>query len=77
MFFVLIGLSNVMNNRDPMSLMTYASYIGYCALLDAAAPAPSSKTSLRNTPAGAMAVHSYKMFGLPTGVGGLIAKNSF
>jgi molybdenum cofactor sulfurtransferase len=39
-----------------MSLMTYASYIVYCTLLDTAAPAPSSKTSLRNTPAGAMAV---------------------
>jgi selenocysteine lyase/cysteine desulfurase len=58
-------------------MITYASNLGYYTLLDAAALAPSSKISLRNTPADAMAISFYKMFGFPTGVGGLIAKKSF
>jgi molybdenum cofactor sulfurtransferase len=71
------GLSNVTNSKNPMSLLTCASDLGYYTLLDAAALAPSSKISLRDTPADAMAVSFYKMFGFPTGVGGLIAKKSF
>ena len=75
--FAMTGSSNVTNSKNPMSLLTYASNLGYYTLLDAAALAPSSKISLRNTPADAMAVSFYKMFGFPTGVGGLIAKKSF
>ena len=60
-----------------MSLLAYASNLGYYTLLDAAALAPSSRISLRDTPTDAMAVSFYKMFGFPTGVGGLIAKKSF
>ena len=71
------GLSNVTNSKNPMSLLAYASNLGYHTLLDAAALAPSSKISLRDTPADAIAVSFYKMFGFPTGVGGLIAKKSF
>lgn len=75
--FALTGLSNVSNSKVPLSLLTYASVLGYHTLLDAAALAPSSKISLRSTPADAMAVSCYKMFGFPTGVGCLIAKKSF
>ena len=65
------------NSKNPLSLITYASNLGYYTLLDAAALAPSSKISLRNTPADAMAISFYKMFGFPTGVGCLVAKHSF
>jgi len=75
--FALTGLSNVTNSKNPLSLIAYASSLGYYTLLDAAALAPSSKISLRNTPADAMAISFYKMFGFPTGVGCLVAKRSF
>lgn len=75
--FALTGLSNVTNSKNPLSLISYASDLGYYTLLDAAALAPSSKISLRDTPADAMAVSFYKMFGFPTGVGCLVAKKSF
>ena len=65
------------NSKNPLSLLKYASNLGYHTLLDAAALAPSSKISLRATPADAMAVSFYKMFGFPTGVGCLVAKKSF
>lgn len=75
--FALTGLSNVTNSKNPLSLITYASDLGYSTLLDAAALAPSSKISLSDTPADAMAISFYKMFGFPTGVGCLVAKKSF
>ena len=75
--FALTGLSNVTNSKNPLSLIAYASSLGYYTLLDAAALAPSSKISLRNTPVDAMAISFYKMFGFPTGVGCLVAKKSF
>jgi molybdenum cofactor sulfurtransferase len=45
--------------------------------MDAAALAPTSRISLKETPVDAMAVSFYKMFGYPTGVGALIVKESF
>jgi molybdenum cofactor sulfurtransferase len=75
--FALTGLSNVTNSKSPLSLLKYASDLGYCTLLDAAALAPTSRISLRATPADAMAISFYKMFGFPTGVGCLVAKKSF
>ena len=65
------------NSKNCLSLIAYASDLGYYTLLDAAALAPSSKISLRDTPADAMAISFYKMFGFPTGVGCLVAKKSF
>lgn len=65
------------NSKNPLSLLKYASNLGYHTLLDAAALAPSSKISLRTTPVDAMAISFYKMFGFPTGVGCLVAKKSF
>ena len=65
------------NSKNPLSLISYASGLGYSTLLDAAALAPSSQISLRETQADAMAVSFYKMFGFPTGVGCLVAKKSF
>jgi molybdenum cofactor sulfurtransferase len=75
--FALTGASNVSNSKNSLSLIEYASALGYHTLLDAAALAPSSLLSLWDTPVDAMAVSFYKMFGFPTGVGALIVKKSF
>ena len=75
--FALTGQSNISNTKNPLSLIQYASSLGYSTLLDAAALAPTSTVSLADTPVDAMAISFYKMFGFPTGVGALIAKDSF
>lgn len=75
--FALTGQSNISNSKNPLSLIQFAASQGYCTLLDAAALAPTSVISLADTPVDAMAVSFYKMFGFPTGVGALIAKESF
>lgn len=75
--FTLTGQSNVSNTKNPLSLMKHAASLGYSTLLDAAALAPTSVISLTETPVDAMAISFYKMFGFPTGVGALIAKESF
>ena len=71
------GQSNVSNTKNPLSLVQHAASLGYSTLLDAAALAPTSVISLSETPVDAMAISFYKMFGFPTGVGALIAKESF
>ena len=75
--FALTGASNISNSKNPLSLIKYASSLGYSTLLDAAALAPYSTISLWETPVDAMAVSFYKMFGFPTGVGALVVKKSF
>lgn len=75
--FALTGLSNITNAKNPLSIIGFASSLGYHTLLDAAALAPSSVISLSETPVDAMVVSFYKMFGYPTGVGALIVKESF
>lgn len=71
------GQSNISNAKNPLSMLSFATSLGYFTLLDAAALAPSSKISLRSTPVDAMAVSFYKMFGYPTGIGALVVKESF
>ena len=51
--------------------------MGYSTLLDAAALATTSVIDLTANPVDAMAVSFYKMFGFPTGVGGLIVREDF
>ncbi|KAG2043958.1 PLP-dependent transferase [Suillus americanus] len=75
--FALTGLSNITNAKNSLSIIGFASSLGYHTLLDAAALAPSSVISLSETPVDAMVVSFYKMFGYPTGVGALIVKESF
>ncbi|KAF8557922.1 PLP-dependent transferase [Imleria badia] len=75
--FALTGQSNISNTKNPLSILHYASSLGYHTLMDAAALAPTSVISLTETPVDAMAVSFYKMFGYPTGVGALIVKESF
>jgi len=55
-----------------MSLIAHAKAQGYMTLLDAAALAATSTIDLTRTPADAVAVSFYKMFGFPTGIGALI-----
>ena len=66
--------SNFSGVRHPLSLVTSAQGMGYSVLLDAAAFAPTNRLSLRETPADYVAISMYKIFGLPTGVGALIAR---
>ncbi|KAH7101279.1 PLP-dependent transferase [Auriculariales sp. MPI-PUGE-AT-0066] len=72
------GLSNVTNAKAPLwDILSLTRSAGVYTLLDAAALAPTSRISLKDTPVDAMAVSFYKMFGYPTGVGALIVKRSF
>jgi molybdenum cofactor sulfurtransferase len=75
--FALTGQSNISNTKCPLSILKYASSLGYHTLLDAAALAPTTTFSLSDHPVDAMAISFYKMFGFPTGVGALVVKKSF
>ncbi|KAF8234407.1 PLP-dependent transferase [Tricholoma matsutake] len=75
--FALTAQSNISNSKNPLSMIEYASSLGYHTLLDAAALAPTSIFSLSEYPVDAMGVSFYKMFGFPTGVGALVVKKSF
>ncbi|KAK6964744.1 pyridoxal phosphate-dependent transferase, partial [Favolaschia claudopus] len=75
--FVLTAQSNITNAKCPLSILRYASALGYHTLLDAAALAPTSTISLTDYPVDAMVVSFYKMMGFPTGLGALIEKKSF
>ncbi|PPQ65249.1 hypothetical protein CVT24_011404 [Panaeolus cyanescens] len=75
--FAMTGQSNITNSKTPLSLIQYASSIGYDTLLDAAALAPTSIFSLEDSVVDAMAISFYKMFGFPTGVGALVVKKAF
>lgn len=75
--FALTGQSNISNAKNPLELLHVAAALGFHTIVDAAALAPTSRISLARYPADAMAVSFYKMFGYPTGVGALVAKNSF
>ncbi|CAE6472029.1 unnamed protein product [Rhizoctonia solani] len=74
----LTGLSNLTNRKVPLQgIISAAQARGVHTILDAAALAPTTRISLRNTPVDSMVVSFYKMFGFPTGVGALIAKKKF
>jgi selenocysteine lyase/cysteine desulfurase len=66
--------SNFSGVRHPLHLVSAAQTMGYSVLLDAAAFAPTNQLSLRETPADFVAISMYKIFGLPTGVGALVAR---
>jgi selenocysteine lyase/cysteine desulfurase len=66
--------SNFSGVRHPLTLVDSAQSLGWDVLLDAAAFVPSKRLSLRDCPAQFTALSFYKMFGLPTGVGALIAR---
>jgi selenocysteine lyase/cysteine desulfurase len=66
--------SNFSGVRHPLSLVAAAQRLGLRVLLDAAAYVPTSSLSLRTHPADFVVLSFYKLFGLPTGVGALVAR---
>lgn len=66
--------SNFSGVRHPLALVGEARKLGWDVLLDAAAFASSGSLDLRTCPATFTAISYYKLFGLPTGLGALIAE---
>jgi selenocysteine lyase/cysteine desulfurase len=74
--FAFPAQSNFAGSRHPMSLVEGAQARGFDVLIDAAGGGPATSLSLRNTPADFVALSFYKLFGLPTGVGALVARRT-
>ena len=68
--------SNFSGVRHPLELIGVAQRAGFDVLLDAAAYLPTSALSLRSWHPEFVALSFYKLFGLPTGLGALVAKRS-
>lgn len=68
--------SNFSGVRHDLTLVDIAHGLGCDVLIDAAAAGPCGGLSLRRHPAAFVACSFYKLFGLPTGVGALIARKS-
>ncbi len=68
--------SNFSGVKHDLSIVHDAHALGYDVLLDAAACGPAGGISLRRHDAEFVACAFYKLFGLPTGLGALIAKRS-
>jgi selenocysteine lyase/cysteine desulfurase len=66
--------SNFSGVLHPLSLVDEAKRRGYDVLLDVAAFAPTHALDLRRCPADYVVLSFYKLFGLPTGLGALIAR---
>lgn len=67
--------SNFSGVRHPLGLVDRARALGYDVLLDAAGLSPFSLRELGSCSADYIAISFYKLFGLPTGLGALIARN--
>ncbi|KAH7096551.1 PLP-dependent transferase [Auriculariales sp. MPI-PUGE-AT-0066] len=75
---VVTGQSNVTGAKAPLQeILPLAQRRGCHILLDAAALAPTSHFSLRETPVDACAVSFYKIMGYPTGLGALVVRRTF
>jgi len=72
--FAFPAQSNFSGVQHPLSLVDAAHAAGYDVLLDAAAFVPTNPLDLSQAPADFVAVSFYKMFGFPTGIGALIAR---
>ena len=68
--------SNFSGVRYDLGLVRTAQDLGFDVLLDAAAVGAAGGVSLRDHPADFLAFSFYKLFGLPTGMGALIAKRT-
>ena len=66
--------SNFSGVRHPLELIEVAQRAGFDVLLDAAAYLPTSRLSLRSWHPEFVALSFYKLFGLPTGLGALVAR---
>lgn len=74
--FAFPAQSNFSGVKHPLALIERARERGWHVLLDAAAYAPTSRLDLKAAKPDFVVVSFYKMFGYPTGVGCLIARNS-
>lgn len=72
--FAFPGQSNFSGVKHDLSYVRTAHHHGWYVLLDAAAFVPTSRLDLSTVRPDFVPVSFYKMFGLPTGVGALIAK---
>ena len=68
--------SNFSGVKHPLDLVTEAHDKGWDVLLDAAAFVPTNRLDLQSIQPEFVAISFYKMFGYPTGVGCLLARNS-
>ena len=66
--------SNFSGVRHPLDLVCRAQSLGYDVMLDAAGVGCGGGISLRRYPAEFLVFSFYKIFGLPTGVGALVAR---
>lgn len=74
--FVFPAQSNFSGVQHPLRLIEIAQRHGFHVLLDAASFVPSNRLSLRDHQPDFVALSFYKVFGLPTGIGALVAKRS-
>jgi len=72
--FAFPGQSNFSGVKHPLDLIGRAHDAGYRTLLDAAAFAPTNPLDLSAIRPDFVSVAFYKMFGLPTGLGALVAR---
>jgi selenocysteine lyase/cysteine desulfurase len=73
--FAFPAQSNFSGVRHPLDLIARAHDRGWDVLLDAAAYVSTSRLSLREVQPDFVSISFYKMFGYPTGVGCLLARN--
>ena len=66
--------SNFSGVEHPLELVGHARALGFEVLLDAAGLGAAGGLSLRAHPADFVALSFYKLFGLPTGLGALVAR---
>ncbi|MDX1647282.1 MAG: aminotransferase class V-fold PLP-dependent enzyme [Longimicrobiales bacterium] len=72
--FAFPGQSNFSGVKHPLTLIAEAKDAGYRTVLDAAAYAPTNRLDLSAVSPDFVSIAFYKMFGLPTGLGALIAR---
>lgn len=72
--FAFPGQSNFSGVKHPLELLGRASAAGYRTVLDAAAFVPTNPLDLGEVSPDFVCISFYKMFGLPTGLGALIAR---
>ena len=72
--FAFPAQSNFSGVKHPLDLVERARALGYATILDAAAFVPTSALDVGRVRADFTCISFYKMFGLPTGVGALIAR---
>jgi len=72
--FAFPAQSNFSGVRHPLELIGVAQRAGFDVLLDAAAYLPTSRLSLRAWRPEFVVLSFYKLFGLPTGLGALVAR---